>query len=123
MTPIAAFETGVLSVNPWEMDDSDYRVLDNRMVTTRVAHDCAICFEVIGVGARARAQREVFDGKAKTFYFCGRCCQAMADLSSGIDANGSRLADRYELGRRLAPRPIEAPHDHELHQWEGEGGR
>lgn len=68
----------VLQFNPWGDDDSPYRVLDNRMVITRVSHECAICFESIPNGQRVRAQRESLEGKARTFYFCQPCCSAMA---------------------------------------------
>lgn len=61
-------DAAVLQFNPWGDDDSDYRVLDNRMVVTRYSHTCAICFAAIPPSTRVRAQREAYDGKARTFY-------------------------------------------------------
>lgn len=89
----------ILACNPWEMDDSDYRVLSNRMLITRQKHYCAICFEDIPVKARVRAQSEVLDGKAMTFYFCTVCCDAMA-ANATTDRSGERLMARYDIGRK-----------------------
>ena len=88
----------VLSYNPWGGDDSDYRVLDNRMVNTRVSHECAICFERTVPHTRLRAQREVYDGQAKTFYFCNKCCEAMARQQGGADPDGELIEYRTQLG-------------------------
>lgn len=96
-------EDRALSYNPWGDDDSDYRVLNNRMVTTRVGAECAICFEDIPVGARVRAQREAYDGKAKTFKFCPVCCAAMAK-AGGFGDDGRALEHRTALGMKNAER-------------------
>lgn len=91
----------VLSNNPWEMDDSGYRVLSNRMLVTRCGHSCSICFEDILPNTRVRAQTEVLDGKAMTFYFCPTCCDAM--YSNGTsDRSGEILMARYDVGRENA---------------------
>lgn len=88
-----------LDFNPWGFDESDYRVLTNRLVVTRKPHDCAICFEVIPAKTRARAQSEIFEGKAKTFHFCQTCCDAMA---INREDDGLWLESRYELGSQSA---------------------
>ena len=95
-------DAAVLTFNPWGDDDSDYRVLDNRMVVVRYSHDCAVCFEAIPPNARARAQREVWDGRAKTFYFCPTCCRAFGHVArtGRIEA----VERRCEIGRRNAER-------------------
>jgi hypothetical protein len=99
-----SIDEDVLRYHPWGDDDSDYRVLDNRMSVTRVPHDCVICFETIPVGSRIRAQREVYDGKAMTFRFCLKCCAAMAAQTSGADLDGRRIERRTTLGMRNAER-------------------
>lgn len=96
------FDADVLRYNPWGDDDSDYRVLDNRMVVTRLPHDCVICLERIPVGARIRAQREAYDGKAMTFRFCVKCCAAMAAQCSGADLDGRRIERRTSIGMKNA---------------------
>jgi hypothetical protein len=85
----------ILSADLWGMDDTDYRVLDNRMVVTRSVHECAICFENIPSSTRVRAQREAYDGKAMTFYICQICCAAVI-----ADPDGDAFAERYEVGRQ-----------------------
>jgi hypothetical protein len=102
VTLCKADERGALSITPWEMDDAHDLVLDNRFVRTRYTHECAICLEDIAVGERVRAQREAYDGQAKTFYFCLHCCRAMAALADGRDRDGSRLGWRYDTGRENA---------------------
>lgn len=87
-----------LQFHPWH-DDSDYRVMSNKMVVARIKAECAICFDDIKPGQRVRAQSETYDGKAMTFKFCVKCCNAMVRLGQGrrdID----ELEGRYELGRR-----------------------
>jgi hypothetical protein len=92
-----------LYYNPCSDDDSDYRVLDNRMVTTRKPAECAICFEDIPTGARVRAQREVYDGHAKTFRFCPKCCTAMAH-SAKFGHDSRAIERRTALGMKNAER-------------------
>ena len=93
----------VLDFGVWGYDETDYRVLDNRMRVTRRPHDCAICFETIPVGSRVRAQSEVLledhPSIAKTFYFCPTCCAAMV-----ADRDGLAIEERYEVGRTNAER-------------------
>jgi len=96
MTP----DEAVLSFNVWGMDDTQYRVLKNAMVTTRRPQECAICFGAIPVGSRVRTQIEVYDGTCKTFRFCVECCEAMvADFS---DHDSERVESRYDIGRKRA---------------------
>lgn len=93
-------ESDVLAFNPWGDDDSDYRVLDNRMVVTRYRHLCSVCFESIPPGDRVRAQREVWDGRAKTFYFCRACCRAFGHVhrTGRIEV----VESRYSIGQTNA---------------------
>ena len=86
----------ILGYDPWS-DDSGYRVLDNRMVTTRYQHDCAICFQPIAAGTRVRSQREAYDGRAMTFRFCPECCNAFAALRHG-DPDGLKIEQRRAIG-------------------------
>lgn len=108
-------EAFVLDYDPWGERDATYRTLSDKFVVTRKPAECAICFEVIPVGARVRAKSEVDDGKAKTFKFCPECCWLMAhrnDEPSDEDVKAetdhfTRLMDRYDMGRKNA----EAAHD------------
>lgn len=96
----AAEERLVLGFNPWGDDDSPYRVLDNRMVSTRFAHRCDICFQTIPAQTRVRAQREALDGKARTFYFCRKCCQAMATARRTGDIEPLEKRTQIGISRR-----------------------
>ena len=99
-----------LRFNPWGDDDSDYRVLSNRMVCTRYSHECAICFDSIPPGVTARAQREVCDRRAKTFYFCPNCCHAMRRACRARTEDDELAVERrrYVAGRILAERRVKS---------------
>lgn len=98
MIPTTSDDAAVLAANLWGYDDTDYRVLDNRMVVVRRTHKCSICLDVIRVGERVRAQREAWDGKAKTFYICPVCCGALLrDAKAGDCLNIER---RISIGRK-----------------------
>jgi hypothetical protein len=99
-----------LGYDPWGERDATYRTLSNKFVTTRRASVCSICADVIGVGCRVRATREVDDGKAMTFRFCVACCYAMAHRydhdpqgDDGVDPFDVLYA-RYDMGRKAADR-------------------
>lgn len=89
-------EAIILRWDLWGADDTDYRVMRNKMVTSVKPSECAICFEGIPAGSRVRAQSEVYDGKAKTFRICPACCDAIA-LDS-LDGDCLRMEVRTQLG-------------------------
>jgi hypothetical protein len=104
-------EAAVLTYNPWGMDDSDYRVLDDRFLVTRTPHDCTICFEAIPAQTRVRARREAYDGKAMTFYMCRTCCEAMAKCVRQRGTNWEHdIEARYALGQQNADKMRAAGH-------------
>lgn len=84
-----------LMFNPFEGDrDSGARLLSDKMVTRRkLGGPCMVCLGPVLPGERARARREIFEGKAKTFLFCSQCCGAMAlswrDAGAAITARTS----------------------------------
>lgn len=80
------------------MDDTPYRVVANRMVTTRKPAECAICLETIPAGSRVRAQSEVYDGQAKTFKICVPCCDAI--VLDSLDGDCLRMEVRTQIGMR-----------------------
>lgn len=101
-------ERAALTFDPWGERDATYRTLSNKFITTRRASVCSICGDVIGVGCRVRATREVDDGHAMTFRFCAACCHAMAHRydhdpqgDDGVDPFDVLYA-RYDMGRRAA---------------------
>lgn len=94
-------ESRALDFNPWGFDESEYRVLSNKFVVTRKPHDCSICFDPIEAKTRCRAQSEIHEGHAKTFYFCWPCCVAMA--INNHDA-GRSLEARFRMGEGKAHR-------------------
>ena len=89
-------EDMILAWNLWGMDDTPYRVMANRMVTTRKPSECAICFEAIPVGSRVRAQSEVYDGQAKTFRVCPTCCDAI--VLDSVDGDCLHMEARTQVG-------------------------
>ena len=101
----------VLRYMLWGFDETPYRVMSNRMVTTRKISPCAICFEAIPVGARVRAQSEVFEGKAMTFRLCSTCCAAV--VADWRDGDCLRMEQRTQLGIAAAndQRKSKVPHD------------
>lgn len=102
-TSAPAFDKAAcLAVNPWGDGKGDdiYRVLSNKVVTARKAHECQQCLGPIEPGERHRAQREVSpDLGCRTFRFCPECCAAFA--VSGRDC-GDALVERWRLGERRA---------------------
>lgn len=94
----AEVDASVLDADLWGYDDTDYRVLDNRMVVVRCTHECSICLGSIRVGDRVRAQREAWDGKVMTYYVCPACCRALArDAEAGDCLHHER---RIAIGRQ-----------------------
>lgn len=87
----------ILDYGIWGMDDSDYRVLRNRMIVTRLPATCAICLTPIPPKSRVRASTEVCDGKCMTFKICPSCCEVCAD-----DPDGEGMSARYALGEQTA---------------------
>lgn len=73
------FDRDVLSFHPWPGEEGDIRVVADRFVVTRKPHDCVYCGGAIAAGARVRARSEIDrgEGLARTFHFCGACCEAM----------------------------------------------
>ena len=98
-------EANVLVHNLWGYDDTDYRVLRNRMVTTRAKHACDICFGGIAPGSRVRASTEVYDGICKTFRVCPECCEAI--LNDQHDGDCNHMEARTQLGMKRAARRLE----------------
>jgi len=80
----------------WGFDETPYRVLTNKMVTTRSPSTCAICFQGIPKGSRVRAQTEVYDGQVKTFRLCPACCSAV--VLDHIDGDCLRMEAQTQLG-------------------------
>ena len=89
-------EEMILRWNLWGMDDTPYRIVANKMVTTRKPAECAICFDVIPVGSRVRAQSEIYDGYAKTFKICVACCDAI--VLDSVDGDILHMEARTEMG-------------------------
>ena len=104
MTTPKTREAAALDYNPWGFDESDYRVLSNRFVTTRRPSECAICFDPIPAGSRARSQSEILEGQAKTFRFCMICCDAMATVALRED-DGEALQARHDIGSKSQEAP------------------
>lgn len=102
----------ILSYNPFQGDETDIRLLSDRMVVTRRAHKCNICWEDFPAGSRARARREVNreEHKTMTFYFCPLCCEAMAKAMSDDDDAGRAIEERTSMGMdRAGARPDQPP--------------
>lgn len=77
----APWETDCLRCDPWDggKGDDPYRLLDDRIVTARKAHECIVCFGEVAAGSRSRARKELSpDHGCKTFRFCAECCAAQA---------------------------------------------
>jgi hypothetical protein len=100
-------EALALQYNPWGFDESDYRVLNNRFVTTRRPFVCDMCFCDLPAGTRARAQREIFEGHAKTFKFCPTCCEAMVKAQLPI-YDDLAVEKRMQLGQKNAAKKYRA---------------
>lgn len=86
----------ILRWDLWGADDTPYRIVANKMVTTRKPAECAICFDVIPVGSCVRAQSEIYDGRAKTFKICVACCDAI--VLDSIDGDCLRMEVRTQIG-------------------------
>lgn len=103
----AKHEGACLRFDPFSGDDTETLLLRDRFVTTRFKHECSYChFDIVPPGARVRALTEVNreDGKVMTFWFCVRCCLAMA---THLSDDGRGLEQRAALAfrrRRRAPR-------------------
>jgi hypothetical protein len=97
----------ILEWSLWGMDDTPYRVMANKMVTTRAPAECAICLGAIAPGSRVRAQSEVYDGKAKTFRVCPTCCDAI--LLDSLDGDCLRMEVRTQIGMGMARDAVD-PH-------------
>jgi hypothetical protein len=92
-----------LAYGPFDGDrDVDVRLLRDVFVRIRYPQDCQNCLQIIPAGTRSRARTEVFDGEVATFYFCKKCCDAMA--RSWYDG-GEAMEKRYEIGYRAGASP------------------
>lgn len=79
-----------LAHDPFAGDDSDGRILSDKMVTTRKTAKCHQCAETIAVGQRVRSRSEVVDGELMAFKWCQTCCELMAaDDMEGLEARFS----------------------------------
>lgn len=84
---------------PFEGDETDTRLLSDKIVTARRMHPrCQICEGEIGAGERHRAMTEINreNGQIMTFRFCNRCCRAMAHPDT-FDT-GRLINSRYSVG-------------------------
>lgn len=90
----------VLNYMLWGFDETPYRVLGNKMAVTRKPSKCAICFQDIPIGSRVRAQRDVYDGQAKTFRLCPTCCKAV--VLDHLDGDCLRMDVRTQIGMGMA---------------------
>lgn len=100
-------EEMILAWDLWGMDDTPYRIVANKMVTTRKPADCAICFDAIPVGSRVRAQSEIYDGQAKTFKICVACCDAI--VLDSVDGDCLHMEVRTQIGMGKARDAVD-PH-------------
>ena len=89
-------EESCLQYEPFAGDrDTRVRVLSDRFITTKYRHKCNVCLGEFGPRVRARSRREVYDGRAATFYFCPDCCEAQA--KAWEDA-GEAIEMRHTIG-------------------------
>lgn len=90
-----------LMYHPFQGDETDVRVLGDKFLTVRCSQKCVICWEIIPIGTRVRARREINneDRTAMTFYFCEPCCDAMA---ISWDDDGRAIERRTSLGMQAA---------------------
>lgn len=72
-------ERAVLCYDPFSGDESDVRVLKDKIVTTRRIHECHQCGETMGKGQRSRARTELYEGVVKTLRCCQTCTELMAE--------------------------------------------
>lgn len=97
-------EADVLAFDPWSGDmDSDAVTLRDKFVVARKRGTCSLCFGIVSVGERVRAQtqRSEEQRKVMTFRFCSICCRAMERYG---DDGGDAIERRYTLGRQRAER-------------------
>lgn len=96
-------ESACLSFDPFAGDETDVRPVSDKFVTTRKPHKCQHCGDRIKSGQRVRALSEINreERKRQTFYFCGLCCEAMAN--AGRD-DGDAFEERSIMWRKLKAR-------------------
>jgi len=75
---------------------SSYRLLKNKMVTSRKGKGCCICFQEIKPGERIRVMAAIVEEELSHVRFCQACCEAMA-LSWEDD--GDAIEARTEIGK------------------------
>lgn len=97
----------ILDYMLWGFDETPYRVLRNKMVTTRKPSTCAICQQDIPAGSRVRAQTEAYDGAVKTFRLCPTCCKAV--VLDHIDGDCLRMEVRTQIGMGMSADAVD-PH-------------
>lgn len=91
-----------LSYDPFAGDETDVRVMSDRIVVAAKPHPrCHICEAEIEKGERHRSRVELNreDDIVMTFRFCNKCCRAMAAVHARW--NGYRLIEsRERIGNR-----------------------
>lgn len=95
-------EATVLTLDPFEGDETDVSDLTDLFVVGRKAHVCHTCAGPIAKGERHRAktERNNEESKIATFRFCRKCCASMAAYNE-YDETTDRYNDDYELRMRL----------------------
>ncbi len=96
---IPVTDEDVLAYNPFDGDDSDTRLLADKVTKARKPGPCHACGETIGAGERMRRRVEAFEGEIGTFRWCSACCDAMA--RSWHD-DGRAIERRHALRRGAA---------------------
>jgi len=71
-----AQKTACMGFYPFEGDDGDYRILEDKVVVGRKDHPCG-CGEVARAGDHHRVIKGLFDGDFVTLRWCEGCCVAM----------------------------------------------
>ena len=92
-------EADCLAYDPFQGDESDERILSDKIVTARKEGPCCICGETIRAGERVRRQAAIVDGAMFSCRCCEACCIAMAlNWTDG----GEAIERRTGMGMRRA---------------------